>query len=412
MKHSSSLMLAVSAAYYWRTISAQECSAVDETCQASPPYPECGVYMAPSTLGEETNMGMYAGSVPLRKGDEVNWPEIAIPLVFREWGSHKNGYTDGEIWDRYIWEGETADIEAYTDTNRADTRAVFVPGIGCTVNSIMDMCNIESTHGSHYDTAGLHRARDPGAGAFCPYHSSNTTALEDIPPGAELFAAYGDYWIPDIPGAQITLNDTLDEGEEWLRNSYYKFIKAHAGLTEGMKESLWDFVMQDFPLSSKAFSVLPRGIKWKDIEAAIKEDEARKEQKSIVKQFIRKQSIRTIDWLNEKGWCQDHIRPFISTIPQAGRGAFATRRLPKGTVVGYSPLIHVGIHGREIYEVGYKTSDPYGKVSDTALTDYGYVVSFALTFLTLFVCVINVHSANNLIWSSITASDIATLLSC
>ena len=353
-------------------VSAQECTVNSnggQTCKdgtSKKVYPPCGVYMAPSTLGETTNMGMYAGhAVQFRAGDEINWPEIAIPLVFREWGSHRPGFEDGEIWDRYIWEGVTAQIESYTDTNRHDSRAVFVPGIGCTVNSIMDLCNIESTHGSHYDTAGLHRGRDPGAGAFCPYHSSNTTAIEDIPPGAELFASYGDYWIPDIPGAQITQNATLAEGDEWLRTQYYKFVEKHAGLTDDMKESLWDFVMQDFPIYSKAFTVLPRGVKWKDVEAAIKEVEASEDSssKSIVKKFIRQQSIRTMDWLNQNGWCQDHIQPKISTIPQAGRGAFATRDLPKGTVVGYSPLIHIGIHGKEILKIHFKENDPHGKVS-------------------------------------------------
>ncbi|GKY98732.1 hypothetical protein MPSEU_000829500 [Mayamaea pseudoterrestris] len=352
-------------------VSAQECSAAttDQTCMAEETetskqkvYPECGVYMAPSTLGETTNMGIYAGSaVQFKRGDEINWPEIAIPLLFREWGNHKVGYVDGEIWDRYIWEGQTANIETYTDTNRLDQRAVFVPGIGCTVNSIMDMCNIESTHGSHYDTAGLHRKRDPGAGASCPYHASNTTALEDIPAGAELFASYGDYWIPEIPGAQITLNATLDEAETWLRSKYYTFVKDHDhSLTDDMKESLWDFVMQDFPIYSKAFSVLPRGVKWKDVEAVMAQVEQSND-KSIVKQFIRKQSIRTIDWLNERGWCQDHIQPKVSTLPQAGHGAFATRNLPKGTVVGYSPLIHIGVHGREIFNVSFSEADPHGK---------------------------------------------------
>jgi hypothetical protein len=52
---------------------------------------ECGIYMAPSTLGEETNMGIYTGQA-LKANDIVNFPEIAIPLLFREWGEHKAGY--------------------------------------------------------------------------------------------------------------------------------------------------------------------------------------------------------------------------------------------------------------------------------------------------------------------------------
>lgn len=86
------------------------------------------------------------------------------------------------------------DIEPYKDFNRKSSRSVFVPGVGCTVNSVLDMNNIESTHGSIYDQEGLHRSKDPGVGAFAPYHGAKTVAATDIPPGAELFATYGDYW--------------------------------------------------------------------------------------------------------------------------------------------------------------------------------------------------------------------------
>jgi hypothetical protein len=54
---------------------AQECTAGgDDTCQATP-LMECGVYMAPSTLGETTNMGFYAG-MPVKMNETLNYPEI------------------------------------------------------------------------------------------------------------------------------------------------------------------------------------------------------------------------------------------------------------------------------------------------------------------------------------------------
>jgi hypothetical protein len=105
------------------------------------------------------------------------------------------GFDDGVLWDRYIWEGEVMDIEPYKDFNRKFSKSVFVPGVGCTVNSILDMNNINSTHGSKYDQEGLHRSKDPGVGAFAPYHGAETSvAIEEIAAGAELFATYGDYW--------------------------------------------------------------------------------------------------------------------------------------------------------------------------------------------------------------------------
>jgi SET domain len=337
-----------------------QATTADTTCPAGSNAPtctkkprlECGTYMAPSTLGEDTNMGIYTGT-PLAKDDKVNFPEIAIPLLFREWGSHTEGYDDGVLWDRYIWEGPVANLEPYDDKNREDSRAVFVPGIGCTVNSILDMRNIESTHGSVYDTAGLHRSKDPGSGAFCPYHSSETTVVvPKIAAGAELFAAYGDYWIPQIPGAQITFDSVMDRADEFLKNELYGFTQSNE-MSDELKESLFRFT-KNFPSEPQTFSVLPRGYTYKQVEEAIRDEGGFEEKGSVVRQFIRKQSIRSLDWLDEHGYCQDHIKPDRSTIEQAGRGAFASRNLPKGTVVGYSPLIHMGVHGREIFKIDYE----------------------------------------------------------
>lgn len=99
---------------------------------------------------------------------------------------------------RYIWSGWVADLETYDINNVQNEKVVFVPGIGCTINSILDMRNVESTHGSTYDTAGLGRG-DPSAGAFCPYHSTHTVSKVAIPQGSEIFADYGPVRKPCLP---------------------------------------------------------------------------------------------------------------------------------------------------------------------------------------------------------------------
>ena len=50
---------------------------------------------------------------------------------------------------------------------------------------------------------------------------------------------------------------------------------------------------------------------------------------------------RPIEWLRANGICLDHIRPALSNIPHAGRGAVATRQLPKNTVVAPVPLLPI-----------------------------------------------------------------------
>jgi hypothetical protein len=51
---------------------------------------QCGVYMAPSTLGEDTSMGIYTG-IPLKEKDIINFPEIAVPILFRGFDKHPDG---------------------------------------------------------------------------------------------------------------------------------------------------------------------------------------------------------------------------------------------------------------------------------------------------------------------------------
>lgn len=353
------------------------CSGKDGECEASilQEVP-CGVYMAPSTIGE-ANMGIYTAN-DLPANVAVNFPEIAIPLMFRDWGDHGDN-PDGSLWDRYVWEGTVADLESYQDENRDASKAVFVPGIGCTVNSILEMNNIISTHGSIYDTAGLHRSRDPGVGAFSPYHSSKTITKEPVRAGAELFASYGDYWIPWIPGAVITLNENLDNTDEFVEE-YADWVKGQ-DLPPDVKEGLWNFT-KDFPYYSKVFTALPKR-NWSRVEEVVAEKPT-----SITRRFIREDGVRDLQWLKDNGKCQDHIRPGRSTLTQAGRGAFATRFLPKGTVVGYAPLIHVG-NARYIFNISYNVSGTvwhnediiinysFGHPNSTVvLTPYGGMVNY------------------------------------
>lgn len=109
--------------------------------------------------------------------------------------------TDGEVWDRYIWEQFVGGLEAFEDLDRNNERAAcFIPGVGCTVNSMLELGNIMSAQNSEFDEV-VDRG-SPGAGAFTPYHSSPTIistpqGFEDgVEPGQELFATYGDQWIP------------------------------------------------------------------------------------------------------------------------------------------------------------------------------------------------------------------------
>ena len=182
------------------TVSASDDCSADGTC-ANPDVVDCGVYMAPSTVGDYSNLGIYTAK-PMKNGDKVPFPEIIIPLLWRIFDVHPDeALTDGELWDRYIWEQFVGGIEALEDLDRINEKAAcFIPGVGCTVNSMLDLGNIRSANGSEFDEV-VDRS-SPGAGAFTPYHGSPTIVdspmgfKEGVEAGQELFATYGDGWIP------------------------------------------------------------------------------------------------------------------------------------------------------------------------------------------------------------------------
>ena len=52
---------------------------------------------------------------------------------------------------------------------------------------------------------------------------------------------------------------------------------------------------------------------------------------------------RDSDWIRSNGICLEKIRPGQSTIPDAGRGAFAQMFIKAGESFGYQSVINRGI---------------------------------------------------------------------
>eukprot|EP00526_Cylindrotheca_closterium_P018744 CAMPEP_0113646654 /NCGR_PEP_ID=MMETSP0017_2-20120614/24656_1 /TAXON_ID=2856 /ORGANISM="Cylindrotheca closterium" /LENGTH=358 /DNA_ID=CAMNT_0000558585 /DNA_START=41 /DNA_END=1114 /DNA_ORIENTATION=+ /assembly_acc=CAM_ASM_000147 len=295
----------------------------DNTCNnMPPPILECGVYMAPSTIGNYSNLGIYTG-LALKTNETIRFPEIAIPLLFRNFDQHPpNSLGDGTLWDRYIWGAHVADLDPIDDFDRTQERSVFVPGVGCTVNSMLDLQNIHSAQGSIYDTATVPR-NHPAAGSFSPHHSSQTVTTREIPIGSELFANYGDGWIPNIPNVAVTLDKHLDQAdkfvqhyEEWL-GKIAKTFGDTDNLSSEMLQKLWTMARSLHP--SRDFSVLPPKMDWSRVFELSAEKKKKKdtntggeELSSPTRDYWRSQFIRSIEWLQQYGKCQDHIKPGIS----------------------------------------------------------------------------------------------------
>lgn len=79
------------------------------------------------------------------------------------------------------------------------------------------------------------------------------------------------------------------------------------------------------------------------------------------KKFPKPESTASPDWLKKNGVCIDNLRVGPSTIPQAGRGAFAKRLLPSGSLIAPSSLAVIKRDDLVIFEANENASH-YEKV--------------------------------------------------
>jgi hypothetical protein len=68
-----------------------------------------------------------------------------------------------------------------------------------------------------------------------------------------------------------------------------------------------------------------------------------KKNKDDIAMALARKSLtaRTVDWIVSEGKCLDHLIPDASTIRDAGRGAFAQRFIPRGSMVVPAPVIQI-----------------------------------------------------------------------
>jgi len=178
------------------------------------------------------------------------------------------------------------------------------------------------------DGGRLHRSHNAGAGAITPYHKRAAVALKDIPAGMELFAAYGEDIekesggaSSELLGAIFDLSGKLGGSESEL--NLYKLIVGH---------------LKQQPYTS--MSTFPENVEdAKEFYAYSKMNPA---------DFVA-QSSRSVEWLEQNGLCVDNIEEGLSTLPEAGRGAFATRALRKGQVIAPAPVAHIHRKNLDVY---------------------------------------------------------------
>mmetsp|Transcript_14974 Transcript_14974/g.31748 ORF Transcript_14974/g.31748 Transcript_14974/m.31748 type:complete len:735 (-) Transcript_14974:69-2273(-) len=301
---------------------------------------KCTTYLAPSSI-PNSGLGMYT-TQPYRTGESFPFPEIGIVLSEKNRhysvsiGSDVNKRDSEKLINQYPWAAQSLTLGEY----EVGFGEVVIPGLGMLANSHLGLVNIRHSDlwkiqswrdgTDSYVRSDSFTREDVGRGAQSWHGRTLFSANVNIGVGDELFVSYGDEWflgrerllglVPlgdDFKEADRLLkefsqnNDMNDESNYAQRNANYEKM-----LTEAHNEN---------PRLRKA---LPNNMQ--DVPKAVQMGTAR---------FSAPSSNRPVEWLEENGACIDNIISGVSTIPQAGRGAFATRSIQKGQTITTTPVV-------------------------------------------------------------------------
>lgn len=140
---------------------------------------QCEIWLAPSAI-PGAGLGMYAGRDFNEDEYFQTMGDVVIPIIDRYLHNGRDDHFF--LFDAYTWNGYSVDMD-FEGIHQTDGVS---PGFGSTANSFLPVVNVEENVPSR-GNEGLHRSKDPGAGAFTEYYNRQSTATRHIRAGEELY---------------------------------------------------------------------------------------------------------------------------------------------------------------------------------------------------------------------------------
>ena len=137
-------------------------------------------------------------------------------------------------------------------SSEAEEVVACIPGIGAMPNCHFRLSNVRESF-TRYDTAGLHRSKDPSVGSLSGYHGREGIAIKDIKGGSEIFVDYGEHWFSlreNVLGL-VPVAESYVLAEPVLEKFYSLDFNGH----EDAKSELWSLI-KDFSYKSKSLAAL------------------------------------------------------------------------------------------------------------------------------------------------------------
>lgn len=298
---------------------------------------------------DEPKWGIYAGQ-DIPKHGRIGYGEVAIHtfnmmansfVVDEDTGHTLEDLSEVvEFVEQFIWVPQSTGGQFEADEL---TRIVTaIPGVGVLGGYNPKLTNADWNQSLAYnrpywgEEAGL---THPGRGASSPYFEAALSATSEIVAGTEIFMNYGENWQKDDEeeSAEISKDD-FKKIDETIEKMIAFFAKHEADLDPESKQQIYQFLIQDIMAAAAGTK---KGKKIAEMLPETPDDLPRVIELGGSMKLSSPGAVRSIEWLSRHGRCIDNIKPAPSTIPNAGRGAFATRPLAKDTPIAPLPLLQI-----------------------------------------------------------------------
>ena len=267
----------------------------DDSMPSNYKFPGCRLYLAKSTIqpvpvpvpaslpaltsANSHRLGLFTAE-PLKRGQPIAAPDILIPLT--DYQSSMNDIGS-------ILSSLSNNPQPYGAQHEAKSVAAILPGVPALAATVSVKSDADAKSktilgnampfGRDVDEANVPRTTSPGAGGFTHYHNITFYARKPLEAGSEIFIGLD--------------TDREQEVYQWYNNR---------GWT-------------------------PASGEHHKLEKDHKNDDQ-----------LHKRDVKD---LQQNGVCVDNLKPHKSRIKNAGRGAYTTRFIPRGSIVSISPLVPI-----------------------------------------------------------------------